>query len=314
MSVLAALVLLSAPPATAMSECLPKPSLDGTRRLPNGRWSKDTHARLTELLDSRGAPSETFDPCRRPLAVIDLDHTFLDGDLAERAVELALEDGLVRSSPELLGVLPEDLRSKLADAKDAPAIRTAVLETYAALAERDRAASRAWLAQLFLGSSRDKLAVFAAQFMTRAFSDPPDAEGARPLRVRSELYELAATLSARGFDVFVITDSPEWLARAISSKLGVRPDRVLGIRLADPGVLGARVSPPVPEGGGKVQVIRTRIAPGGRVPALVVADAALDLAMLSDASGLAVLIDRGDATLAALAASKSFAVQAAFVP
>ncbi|MBI4822547.1 MAG: HAD-IB family phosphatase [Deltaproteobacteria bacterium] len=318
--VLFSLLLQGAPIPKSMTECVETHRLDPSKKLTRGRWAPATFDALNSLIERRGAKGDGFDRCKRPLAVFDFDNTIIVNDLGERALDFGLEVGLIKPTPASADALPEDLKSQLDPKKvsTSSAARTLVHQVYSALEDRDEQAAYAWLAQLYAGNERETLTQFAAKLLGVALTEPlekvtvGDVTVSRGIRIRAEMVDLIATLDAHGFDVFIVTASAEWLVREVAPRLGLSRDRVIGIRVAEKGPLTARVLPPVTYRGGKVQAIRTRIPPGGRVPVFAIGDSRTDLEMLTDATDLAVLIDRGSEELRTVALGKGFVVQPAF--
>ena len=140
------------------------------------------------------------------------------------------------------------------------------------------------------------------------------------LRVRPAMRELMARLRAAGVAVWVVSASPQHVVEAVSAEVDVPHARVVGIRteLDETGRLTPRFTPcGGPEGGedrlityveGKRCWINKAILgvsgvaafdrqPASRRPVFVAGDATTDVSMLDDATGLALVIDRGHPAL-----------------
>lgn len=295
--------------------------------LPRGRWSDEVHRRLVDVIRSHGAGSPRFDPCKRPLAVLDWDNTVIAGDIGDQAFYTGAERGMFKLDPLLLEPLTEEAATSLRAAFEAggPELRAALHRSYDQLcATKGSGVCYPWVAQLFHGHSRSALEAFAAQVIEAETERPVGVErvelpgGAielqRGVRVRPEMQALIAALQETGFDVFVVTASPEWLVQVFAPRAGVPRENVVGIRLfqSAAGVLSPRIDPPVTYRTGKVVAIRTQIAPGGRRPVLAFGDAETDWEMLDEASGLAVLFDRKRPALRAHAVARGWAIQPLF--
>jgi phosphoserine phosphatase len=332
-----ALAMLQAPrPAedvttAAQGECVSASAVQATARartLARGRWAPEAYARLTRVLADHGATSPTYDPCRRPLAVFDWDNTVIAGDLGDAAFQDAAEKGLIQPHPRLLEPLDDATKALVEQAADAGVaeLRYALHAAYEAVCRaRGPEVCYPWLTQAFHGHGQDMLAVFARDVLSRALERPwPTSEtltGAagpitlqRAVRWRPEMRDLVESAIAHGFDVYVVTASPEWLVARVAPEVGVPSDHVVGMRTVTStrGEEGVLARPPVTYRQGKVGAIRTRIAPGGRRPVLAVGDALTDREMLEDATGLALLVDRGHRALRDFALARGFAVQPVF--
>jgi HAD superfamily phosphoserine phosphatase-like hydrolase len=111
------------------------------------------------------------------------------------------------------------------------------------------------------------------------------------LRLRGALRELVASLQAAGWDVWVITASPETLVEVVVEPLHLAPHRVIGMRSARDadGRFVARLTEPPTWREGKVAAWERT---SGLRPRLAVGDSAGDLPMMRLAEH-AVLVDRG---------------------
>jgi phosphoserine phosphatase len=323
------------PLAHAAGECLRSDALAGASKvaLLKGRWLPEAHARLSALLKARGATAPGFDPCRRPLAVFDWDGTSIAGDVGEEVFAAALEQGYLLPSDALFALIPEARREAIKKAWPTEAgrppsaeLRAEMHAVYAGLcSERGHEECYAFLAQVFAGRTEGELETWAAKVIDRALSEPgrtetlPSAGGPplilrRGMELRLEMRDLTQALVASGFDVYVVSASVEWAVRAMVPRYGLPREQAIGLRTAadGSGKLTTRVVPPIPYRAGKVLAIRTRIAPGGRVPVFAAGDSLGDLDMLDAATGEALLFDRGDYTLGAHATARGFILQPVF--
>jgi HAD superfamily phosphoserine phosphatase-like hydrolase len=331
-------LLLSAPAPVAASACMPKPLLMDPIELPRGRWSEEVHARLVEMMREQGASSPRYDPCHRPLAVFDFDNTVIAGDLGDSAFADALEEGLLAPDAADLRTLLAPLapahatalaglwpRAKWPAAAQPPSdLRWQVHRAYDDLCrEKGNAVGYPWLTQVFAGWTEAALSGFAERTIARELARTIVADriegGGEPvtvvrgIRARPEMTALIAALTQAGFDVYIVSASPEWLVRAYAPRLGLSRDRVIGMRATATATrTTANVDTPSTYRAGKVAAIRSRVPPGGRVPVFAAGDALTDLEMMEEASDLALFIDRGDPTVRARAEARGWAVQRPF--
>ncbi len=118
--------------------------------------------------------------------------------------------------------------------------------------------------------------------------------------LRGPIVALARQMAEVGHRVWILTGSSEGIGRAVARHLGLDPQRVIGLRLAqDPatGRFGSTPLPPIPCGAGKVQAAHQRI---GAPVAFTIGDSWTDLPLLAEAS-LALAVPKLDGRLGPLA-------------
>jgi phosphoserine phosphatase len=95
--------------------------------------------------------------------------------------------------------------------------------------------------------------------------------------------------------VWVVTASAEVLVQALAERIGLHPDRVLGMRapLDGAGRYRSEIVEPVPFREGKLALLR---AAAGRDPTFAAGDTRSDQALMQ-AAARALLVDRGDVEL-----------------
>ncbi|MCB9684449.1 MAG: HAD-IB family phosphatase [Alphaproteobacteria bacterium] len=218
---------------------------------------------LSGLFDSLGWREEVRTGLEQMLAtvrpgtaVFDFDQTILHGDISEALLaELA-----ARRGEPLVAVYEE------ACSRD---LRTAYVElVHTLVAGRTEPESRR-LAQ----------ATFATGVRSGA------------LRIRPAMRELVWALQRLGWEVWVVTASPEVLVQAVAEHIGVPPNRVVGMRseVGEDGRYLARVLDPVTFGEGKLQAVRAHV---GADPTFAAGDSVSDEPMMA-AARHALLVDRG---------------------
>lgn len=96
----------------------------------------------------------------------------------------------------------------------------------------------AWVAQLQAGYTPDVVRAFArAAFLENVYAPVGEVQSIGGtnnvtawVRVYDQMRDLVGALHANGFDVWVLTASPQFVVDAISTEVGVAPDHVIGIR------------------------------------------------------------------------------------
>ncbi len=248
----------------------------------------------------------------RRVAVFDCDNTLIQHDIGYASFfRLAAGRQLTRDPQLLARLLPPALAARVAagEPPGLPELHGHYLERCRAHGE---AACFAWLIRLFAGFTPAELDRFAGEVVGQELARPPcsftlsgerHGRGVRPYPAQRALIE---RLTARGFEVWVVTASPERVVQKLAPHLGVPASRVIGNRLRlEGGRYTDTVLPPLTTGAGKVEAIRQRI---GVRPLLAVGDSASDTEML-DAAELGVLVDRDDPALRRRARAHGWALQ-----
>lgn len=330
--------------ATLLAGCItPTPA---SRHLDPGLlWVDDNRARLDAMLDQY-AGADTH-----PVAVFDWDNTVIKNDVGDLVTYWMLQhDKILRPAKwsTTSRYLTPDAVAALAAACDGlaepgqplptsrhPACADEILAVYAdgattagadAFANwnyRTMEPSYAWAAQLQAGYTPAELTAFADAAIDAALAADEGAEqtvGSASVNAYARIYpqiaDLIATLAADGFDVWVLSASPQPVVEAFAARLDIPADHVVGIRnvLDDAGELTADL-----QGCGKVadgddalipylegkrcwmnKVIFGVDGPGAadvqlderRRPVFAAGDSDTDVAFLQDAVGLRLAINR----------------------
>ncbi|MGH7293937.1 MAG: HAD family hydrolase [Polyangiaceae bacterium] len=263
---------LSRPPAAA-------PRLDP--RLAG--WIPGNRARLDALLVARGSSSPSYDPAHPPVATFDWDNTMMRNDIGDATMAWILaHDAVLQPSgrdwattssvltPAALAAL-----SKACDGagepgrplatREAPACADAIYSVYEGGKTPDGAPgwtrqltltndeADTWLARLLAGHTPAEIAGFARAAYDEESRAPVGATqtvGTRAgvtayLRIYPEMRDLVGALKDAGFDVWIVSASPQHVVEVVSAQVGVAPDHTIGIRTlpeAD-GRLSVRLEP-----------------------------------------------------------------------
>ncbi len=316
-------------------------------------WPAPAAATINAYIAGHGAAARGYDPRRPPVAVFDWDNTVIYNDIGAATVRWMIEHGLVRQPPDAdwartSRYLTEAAAQALAAAcgadvppgerlptdTDADCARAllglydggelpAGAPAFAGYDHRRLRGTTSWQQVLLTGYTPDEARAIAASVLEAHLGAPLGAtrtvggvEVAGSIRVQEPVRRLITVLQANGFDIWVVSASPQPVVEAAASLVGVEPDRVIGIRA----VLDAdgRYSYDL-QGCGDVatgensvltyiegkrcwinQVIyglegreafRAQREPSLR-PAIVAGDATTDVDMLRDATGLRIVFDR----------------------
>jgi len=289
-SLLLAAILLATPVAHASP-------LDG--------WSPEAQALFRSLVARKAA--ETAAGAPRPVAAFDCDNTLIDGDI----------------SNAMLSRLAEARSGKgRVDAREA---EERVVQTYCRYDQLWESGHEieacGYLAGLLEGMTPAEASALGRDALAEARGRPrclrrlhvpaghPPVEMEQGIRVRDPMRSLIDYLRGAGWEVFVVSASPQPVVEAAAALYGVPADHVLGVGTAMRDErLTSDVLAPVTWRQGKADALRART---GLRPTLALGDAWTDFEMLTDAEA-AVLIDRGKADLVKAVRARGIVVQPRF--
>ncbi|MDH5671316.1 MAG: haloacid dehalogenase-like hydrolase [Myxococcales bacterium] len=231
-------------------------------------WLDDNRAAINAMITDLGSSSPDYDPEFRPVAVFDWDNTVIKNDIGDQTMAYLIENDKVLQPPgkdwavtnenltaeakASLNAACDDLAAEgepLPTSGDADCA-AAIFSIYydGVVAGSDQAAWQngktytinqpyAWVAQLLSGYSPASVRQFANAAFDRALSEPEGATKtvggismAAYIRVYEPMADLAAALQRNGFDVWVVTASPQNVVDGIANEVGVDADHVIGIR------------------------------------------------------------------------------------
>ncbi|AGC43155.1 lipoprotein LppF [Myxococcus stipitatus DSM 14675] len=317
-----------------------------------GGWRPEVRERLDALLTEHGRSSPSYNPRRRPVAVFDLDNTLIKNDVGDVLMAWMVEHDELHAPPggdwrwtssHLTDAALQSLSGACVDAASPEGrlltrlherCASAVLGIYlegktpeGASAWRQGTtatlhASYAWAAQLLAGHTPSRLRELASEALAVALVEPIGAkrriagyELASSIRVYDAQRDLIEAMQANGFEVWVVSASPQPAVEVVAARLGIPAHQVIGIRNV---YVEGRAQPvfegcgPVPDGKdtlmtydeGKRCWVNKRIFglpveaqlrraedPASR-PLFAAGDSDTDVSMLQDAVGLKLVIRR----------------------
>ncbi|MGD0526616.1 MAG: haloacid dehalogenase-like hydrolase, partial [Polyangiaceae bacterium] len=248
------------PPRLPVAKRLLDPSLPG--------WLSQNRARLDALLSSRGAGSPGYDPAHKPVATFDWDNTMMRNDIGDATMAWMLRHDLVLQPPArdwaaTSPALTPAARAALNAACDAAGEPGKPLATRESIACTDTlyaiydagktpagapAWTRpitlttnegyAWLARLLAGHTPAEIAAFTHDAYAEAAAAPLGATqtiGAHAgvtayVRIYPTMHDLVGALQTDGFDVWVVSASPQNVTEVVAHEVGIERDHVIGIR------------------------------------------------------------------------------------
>jgi hypothetical protein len=349
----------------------PMPTLD-----PSQPWQGDNRERLDAFIAATGSASPDFDPLRRPLAVFDWDNTMARNDVGDATFHWLLRNEKVRAppagdwsktSPFLTPAALAALGAACGDLSARATVPTAsntacadeLLAIYSSGSTRGGAAAFSgfdpkvtepaylWLAALLSGYPPETVRTFARAVVLEGTGAALGATltvgttGGLPawLRLYEPMADLTAVLRGNGFDVWVVSASPQLVVEAFASQAGFDAAHVIGIRTLT-GSDGTLTPTPAPRGptpgnalipfkDGKRAWINTEIFGGPdadaltpnadlrKRPAFGAGDSDGDVSFLVDTTGLRLAFQRGKPELTALSTANAdglWLLQAPFIP
>jgi hypothetical protein len=322
-----------------------------TPRLGAPGWQGNNRARLQAMIDTYGRGAPAYDPAHKPVAIFDWDNTIIKNDIGDGSFWWLVQHGKIRQPPDanwhhtsryLTASANQALRAacgtdtpaghRLDSVHDA-ACAAELWSVYdhaqttrrepafatAGYSHRLHVPAYAWAAQLEAGYTVGEVMAMALEAIQGYLAAPVaggDGEHPSYIRVYEPMRELVQALEAAGFDVWVLSASPEPVVKAAAGLVAVAPDHVVGIRtLADatgrltyglagcgpiadgeegiiPYVDGKRCfMNEVIFGVAKAQALAIQDDPRQR-PVFAAGDAETDVSFVSDATGLRLAIDR----------------------
>ena len=262
---LAMLVVSCQPPAAATPS--PAPAL---RHLDAGLpgWLPGNRGRLDALLAARGAASLGYDPEHRPVATFDWDNTMMRSDIGDATMAWMLRHDLILQPPGrdwsvTSAALTPAARAALNAACDSAGEPGRPLATRANAACTDAlyaiyddgktpagAAAwthdvtltinegYAWLARLLAGYTPAEIAAFthdayreASQAAVGATLTLGTHAGVTAyVRIYPTMHDLVGALQGSGFDVWIVSASPQHVSEVVAHEVGIAADHVVGIR------------------------------------------------------------------------------------
>jgi phosphoserine phosphatase len=322
----------------AVTQAVPAPPAEVPEDLLPGAWEAGVKSDLIKLVKDHGKGGAKYDEKNPPVAAIDFDNTCIRGDIGRAFYDYMVTQRKILFDEDIFQALPGDKRKgiraawkklkklpegKQAGSQELQAFRKLMHQAYWSLCYNTPPEKCfPWQVRFYAGYAPDQIRKMAASVMEAELQKPlgsePIAEGpgdrapaitSTGIRIHKEIQGLIVLLKKRGFEVWIISAGPEWVVEGAAGKLGIQPDRVIGMRAKlQEGKLTSEIEPPPTFRQGKVEAISKFI---GHKPLLAVGDSWTDAEMLEYA-GHALLIDRGYADLKKKAVESGWWIQPTF--
>ena len=230
-------------------------------------WYGTNREDLTAWLASRGCTSDTYDANNPPVALFDWDNTVSKNDFGDAfTFHLIANDKVMQppnqdwkqTSPYLTDAAAAALSAACGTAVPAGSplptstntacaneilsiyvdgVTTGAAAAFAGHNYRWLEATYAWTAQLAAGHTHGEVRGFATSAIMQQLSAPEGTTqtiGTRTLngwlRIYDQTKDLIAVTKSYGYDVWIITASPQDVIGAFAPLVGVNADHVIGIR------------------------------------------------------------------------------------
>lgn len=233
-------------------------------------WHGTNRATLTTWLDSRGCKSTGYSAAAKPIALFDWDNTVVKNDVGDAITFYMIAQGKVRQPPNQDWKLTNKFMTNDAALALTAACGTTVaagqplptntvagaacanemlsmyidnktttnLVAFTGHDYRRMEPTYAWTPQLMAGYTHAEVAQFAINAtapMFAAAEGTTQTIGTRTglnayLRIYDQIRDVILATQSRGYDVWVITASPQDLVGALAPMVGVPADHVIGIR------------------------------------------------------------------------------------
>lgn len=230
-------------------------------------WWGANRETLTGWLDSAGCASPTFDETKRPLALFDWDNTVVKNDVGDAITFYMIAQGKVLQPPnqdwkQVSAYMTDEAAAALTaacgttvpagqplptatDLDCADELLTMYIDNkttggataFAGHDYRRIEPTYAFTAQLLAGYTHAEIAQFATAAVTpmlAAAEGTTQVVGTKTLngwiRIYDQSRDLIEAARSRGYDVWIITASPQDVVGALAPMVGIAADHVVGIR------------------------------------------------------------------------------------
>ena len=232
-------------------------------------WFGENRARLDAMIAGHGNTSPGYDPAHKPVAIFDWDNTVIKNDIGEgtgywllnndallmppgadwSATSRWLTPGAIEALDKACGEhapgqpIPtssdtdcaDELLAMLERSRTAAGAEAFASEGYS---HRQLRPPLAWLAQLLAGHTLAEVEGFSEQAILANLAAPAGAvqtvgsttDAPAWIRIYDQSRDLIVTLQRAGFDVWVVSASPEPIVVPFARRVGVEADHVIGIR------------------------------------------------------------------------------------
>ncbi|TGK15305.1 HAD family hydrolase [Leptospira stimsonii] len=226
-------------------------------------------------------------------AAFDFDNTLVRNDFGEAVMELFLSQGVPAYQKNIASFFSEKNRERILSARfeDPLLFRSLVLEEYESIQkESGLEASYRWSSWIFSGHSPEELKTISRSVWNEHSADTDSLS----VKIYEPMKELVHHLQTSGWDVWIVTASPQEIIQSVSTLFGIPEEKVLGMQLSlEDGIHSSQILEPFTYGKGKVERFQNAV---GAFPDLAFGDSVNDFPLLESAK-LGVFLDREKGTV-----------------
>ncbi|MCS7205467.1 MAG: HAD-IB family phosphatase [Leptospiraceae bacterium] len=210
------------------------------------------------------------------LAVFDFDHTLIYGDQGFNLMNYLIENLYIKADEEWFwdekhwyNVPGEKIRKikdlffslkKNPTKEHIKALLTEIFQVYDQIENQNQEIAYRWTKIFFAGYKEEELEKHSVQSFEQAMrvyskNDPSNQE--TQIAIHTALHDLIQYLNSSGWEIYIITASPEVAIRAIIHHWGLKKSQVLGMKLQiKKNYLQPEIIEPYPYGKGKWERLR----------------------------------------------------------
>lgn len=273
-----------------------------------GRWTDENRAFMERLLARKHNPP--------PIAIFDWDNTCVNGDTADMVFHQLCRDLTFKfDAPGFVDWIEElPVPTRILEcyesyrARPSPEHRAALKFEFERTRwtlhnSKDDNQAWAWDSGAFVGWKPTQVREYTRRTIARELAQPLHVERLgeldipRGLRLRPEMHELVYEMQRAGWQVYIITASPQWEIEAFAERYFIPSHHVIGMRRAIvDGRITAQIEPPVSWGDGKLDAYQMFIT-RERPPNFATGDSVGDWKLLEWATDGALVIEPIPASL-----------------
>lgn len=226
-------------------------------------------------------------------AAFDFDNTLVRNDLGEAVMELFLSEGVPAYRKDISSFFSEKNRERILSARfgDPLLFRSLVLEEYDSIQRNSGLeASYRWSSWIFSGHSPEELKRISRSVWNRHAVDSDSLS----VKIYEPMKELVSHLKSSGWDIWIVTASPQEIIQSVSALFEIEEEKVLGMQLSlQDGIHSSEILEPFTYGKGKVARFQKSV---GALADLAFGDSVNDFPLL-ESSALGVFLDREKGTV-----------------
>ncbi|XDD49091.1 HAD family hydrolase [Leptospira sp. WS92.C1] len=238
---------------------------------------------------------ETLSRLKPGKAAFDFDNTLVKNDFGEAVMERFLSQGIPAYQNDISSFFEKENLEQILSSRfvDPSLFRSLVLKEYEFIQSKSGLeASYRWSSWIFSGHTPEELKEISRSVWNSHATDPSPAS----VKIYEPIKELVNHLTTNGWDLWIVTASPQEIIQSVSGLFGIPSEKVLGMQLAlENGVHSSKIVEPFTYGNGKVKRFQNN---AGSLPDIAFGDSINDFPLLNSATQAGFFLDRGKGTIA----------------